>query len=122
MGHFPHLLTPLEDMTPSRQLAVLTHKLLSLLCHADMVRDRPCVVALALVSLELEQLAPKHWLDILNTLSMEELEAMQVRKASACVPGCSHLYAFTHDLHVFLCSRRIVIELCVLSLQVLALL
>jgi len=78
MGRFPHLLTHLEDMTPSRQLAVLTHKLLSLLCHADMTRDRPSVMALALVSLELEQIAPEHWLYILQALSQDELSALKV--------------------------------------------
>lgn len=78
MGRFPYLLTHLEGMTPSRLLAVLTHKLMSLLCHADMMRDRPSVVALALVSLELEQVAQEHWFYILNALGQEELNALQV--------------------------------------------
>lgn len=78
MGRFPYLLTHLEGMTPSRLLAVLTHKLLSLLCHADMTRDRPSVMALALVSLELEQVAQEHWFHILNALSQDELNALQV--------------------------------------------
>lgn len=62
MRSFPYLLTHLKDMTPSRFLALLTRKLLRLLCHADVARDRPSVVALALVSLELEQVIPQHWL------------------------------------------------------------
>ena len=78
LERFPHLLTHLEQMTPSRQLTVLTHKLLSLLCHADMARDRPSVVALALVSLELEQVAPEHWLYLLSILNQESLYTLKV--------------------------------------------
>ena len=61
-------------MTPSRQLALLTRKLLTLLCHADITRDRPSVVALALISLELEQVTPEHWF----TLNQMVQSAIQV--------------------------------------------
>lgn len=71
---FPYLLTHLKDMTPSRFLALLTRKLLMLLCHADVARDRPAVVALALVSLELEQLLPQHWLK-LNLMMQSVIQA-----------------------------------------------
>ncbi|XP_076446080.1 cyclin-I-like [Babylonia areolata] len=64
MRSFPYLLTHLKNMTPSRFLALLTRKLLTLLCHANIARDRPSVVALALVSLELEQVVPQHWLQL----------------------------------------------------------
>lgn len=64
MRSFPNLLTHLEDMTPSRLLTTLTRKMLMLLCHSDVPRDRPSVVALALVSLELEQVVPRHWLKL----------------------------------------------------------
>ena len=74
MWRFPCLLTHLKDMTPSRQLALLTRKLLTLLCHADITRDRPSVVALALISLELEQVTPEHWF----TLNQMVQSAIQV--------------------------------------------
>lgn len=64
MRSFPHLLTHLKDMTPSRLLAVLTRKLLTLLAHAHVMRQRPSVTVLALVSLELEQVVPQHWLQL----------------------------------------------------------
>eukprot|EP00745_Piridium_sociabile_P034557 TRINITY_DN59458_c1_g2_i1.p1 TRINITY_DN59458_c1_g2~~TRINITY_DN59458_c1_g2_i1.p1 ORF type:complete len:338 (+),score=89.02 TRINITY_DN59458_c1_g2_i1:221-1234(+) len=71
LRNFPYLLTHLKDVTPSRFLALLTRKLLMLLCHADVARDRPAVVALALFSLELEQLLPRHWLKLnLNVQSV----------------------------------------------------
>lgn len=74
MRSFPYLLTHLEDMTPSRFLALLTRKLLTLLCHSDVARDRPSVVALALVSLELEQIVPQHWLK-LNLMMQAVIQA-----------------------------------------------
>ncbi|KAK7496512.1 hypothetical protein BaRGS_00012164 [Batillaria attramentaria] len=67
MWRFPHLLTSLKDMNPSRHLALLTRKLLICLCHADLARDRPSAVALALISLELEQIFPQ-WLSLLMAL------------------------------------------------------
>ncbi|KAK7097040.1 hypothetical protein V1264_004077 [Littorina saxatilis] len=74
MWRFPHLLTHLKDMTPSRQLALLTRKLLALLCHADVTRDRPAVVAMALISLELEQVTPQHWFT-LNQMVQTAIQA-----------------------------------------------
>lgn len=67
MWRFPHLLTNLKDMTPSRHLALLTRKLLMCLCRADLAQDRPSALALALISLELEQVFP-HWLSLLVTM------------------------------------------------------
>lgn len=67
MWRFPHLLTSLKDMTPSRHLALLTRKLLLCLCRADLAQDRPSALALALISLELEQVFP-HWLTLLVAL------------------------------------------------------
>ncbi|KAL8606235.1 hypothetical protein ACOMHN_012867 [Nucella lapillus] len=74
MRSFPNLLTHLEGMTPSRFLALLTRKLLTLLCHSDVTRDRPSVVALALVSLELEQVFPQHWFK-LNLMMQAVIQA-----------------------------------------------
>ncbi|XP_038055673.1 cyclin-I-like [Patiria miniata] len=61
----PHLLAPLGQMTPSRHLSILTGRLSQCLANHQLATFRPSVLALALLSLELEVVS-RDWL----TLSM----------------------------------------------------
>ncbi|PVD34383.1 hypothetical protein C0Q70_05655 [Pomacea canaliculata] len=63
MWRFPHLLSGLENMSPSRHLALLTRKLMTCLGHATLACERPSIVALSLISLELEQIC-QHWFSL----------------------------------------------------------
>lgn len=101
MANYPHLLDHYVNMTPSRQLSVLTAKLQGVLMDQRGLLYAPSTVALALLSLELEQFWPE-WLAA--TLTLQKLvqvdlgEIIQCRELIASIvqqplPSSLHLYA-----------------------------
>lgn len=55
MKNNPHLLDGLSSMTPSHHISILRSKLITCLAHGSLMLFPPVVLALALISLELEQ-------------------------------------------------------------------
>lgn len=77
----PHLLDAYDQMTPSRQLTVLTRNLHRVLCCHQVAAFRPAVVAIALLSLEMELFLPD-WLGL--TFMMETLVQENHRTIANC--------------------------------------
>ncbi|XP_013420038.1 cyclin-I [Lingula anatina] len=67
----PYLLNNLMQMTPSRQLSLMTQKLKHCLAQHQLLAFKPSTLALALVSLELELFATNNWLPV--TVRMQQL-------------------------------------------------
>ncbi|KAK3738250.1 hypothetical protein RRG08_039661 [Elysia crispata] len=65
--HYPHLLSSQSDTSPSEHLTVVMRQLLRCLTWHGVLRFRPSTVALALISLELEQITPG-WLRLVHVL------------------------------------------------------
>lgn len=73
MAKLPRLLDQFRDMTPSRQLALLTDKLQKIVAHHRFASFRPAILALGLVSLELELFTPDWFPVTLWLQSMSEV-------------------------------------------------
>ncbi|RUS75628.1 hypothetical protein EGW08_016621 [Elysia chlorotica] len=65
--HYPHLLSSLSDTSPSEHLTVVMRRLIRCLTWHGVLQFRPSTVALALISLELEQITPG-WLRLVHVL------------------------------------------------------
>ncbi|GFR81855.1 cyclin-I [Elysia marginata] len=65
--HYPHLLSSQSDTSPSEHLTVVMRQMLRCLTWHGMLKFRPSTVALALISLELEQITPG-WLRLVHVL------------------------------------------------------
>ena len=59
LSKMPHLLDRFPHVTASRQLALLTEKLHAAVAQHALVAFRPAVLAVAALSLELEQFQPE---------------------------------------------------------------
>lgn len=74
MCYYPQLLEDLTNMTPTRHLTIISRNLFYCLCDHRLVKYRPIILSLAVLSLELEQITPA-WLSIINTvIQMAEIE------------------------------------------------
>lgn len=65
--HYPHLLSRQSDTSPSEHLTVVMRQMVRCLTWHKLLRFRPSTVALALISLELEQITPG-WLRLVHVL------------------------------------------------------
>ena len=82
MANYPRLLDGFVNVAPSRQLWILTAKLEMILMDASCLRYSPSVIALSLLSLELEQFW-KHWAE--PTLKLAALVGVSLLGVSATV-------------------------------------
>ncbi|XP_013092031.1 cyclin-I-like [Biomphalaria glabrata] len=84
--HYPHLLTNQSNMGPSEHLSIVMRKMIRCLTCHSLNSFRPSSIALALISLELEQLTPG-WLRLVLTLqrvtNVGSEQLMQCREAIA---------------------------------------
>lgn len=81
MANYPHLLDTFVHMTRSRQLAVLTSKLQAVLMDARSLQYPPSTIALALLSLELEQFWPE-W--VTATFTLQKLVQVEIATVIEC--------------------------------------
>ncbi|CAL1538443.1 unnamed protein product [Lymnaea stagnalis] len=92
--HYPHLLSSQSNMSPSEHLSVVMRKMIRCLTCHSLQRYRPSTLALALISLELEQITPG-WLRLVLALqrmtNVGSEQLMQCREAIADFLG--------HQLH-----------------------
>lgn len=65
--HYPHLLSSQSNQSPSEHLAVVMRKMIRCLAWHGLLHYRPSAIALALISLELEQITPG-WLRLVLAL------------------------------------------------------
>jgi len=102
MSNYPHLLDSFVHMTPSRQMAVMISKLQVIAMDQRCLLYSPSSVALALLSLELEQFWPE-W--FAATITLQKLVQVEVSEVICCrellssilmsgrLPSTLHLYA-----------------------------
>ncbi|XP_002733315.1 cyclin-I-like [Saccoglossus kowalevskii] len=77
----PHFLSRLGQMSPSRHLSILTARLLQCVCNNRLTAFRGSVLALALLSLELEILVPD-WLAV--TMMLQRLIKVDNQQVIHC--------------------------------------
>ncbi|KAH9494578.1 hypothetical protein Btru_019904 [Bulinus truncatus] len=92
--HYPHLLSSQSNMSPTEHLSLVMRKMIRCLTCYSLHRYRPSSIALALISLELEQITPG-WLRLVLALqratNVGSEQLMQCREAIADILG--------HHLH-----------------------
>ncbi|KAL3880770.1 hypothetical protein ACJMK2_032985 [Sinanodonta woodiana] len=83
--YYPQLLSGLHHMTPSRHLALLSKNLFVCLCHHQLaVGFCPITLALAVISLDLEQITPS-WLTIITMI--QQTVEVEVEHLIRCREG-----------------------------------
>jgi len=88
MCYYPQLLEGVTNMTPSKQLSVLTRNIFYCVCNHKVVKFRPITLTLAIISLELEQITPA-WLPIISTV--QKMASIETDSLIHCREIASHL-------------------------------
>ncbi|XP_064608298.1 cyclin-I-like [Liolophura sinensis] len=95
MKNNPHLLDGLSSMTPSQHISILRSKLIICLGHGSLMLFPPALLALALISLELEQFTSIWFPTIVSLQKMVQVDSKHLihcrEQVAQCLASKNHL-------------------------------